>query len=223
MTDGVKHLCHQLYPARIHSSRRTGTRHRTQPNHPRIPITPDALTTALAKIKPGTSYGPYNDYTDTLKSYALAKPDQSAGNASSFQTFLAVIRLVADNAIPLAVAPLLTPCRFLALHKDPAHPEKLRPIGIGTAWRCITGSVIATLFADNFAALLLPEGQFGVAISSGIDFMFHLATAQFDNFITKPLQAGKAPTRTLLLLDIVNMFNQLSCDAAQDCYSHTST
>jgi hypothetical protein len=152
MTDNVKDLCHQLYPKRLLSSRRAGTRSRTSANHPKIPITPDAVKLSLAKIKPGTLYGPYNNYTDTLKSYALAKPDQSAGNISYFNTFLSMVRLVVDNNVPAAVAPLLTPCRFLALHKDPDNPEKFRPIGIGTAWRRIVGSTIATLFADDFAA-----------------------------------------------------------------------
>jgi hypothetical protein len=217
MTDEVKTLCQKLYPKRIHTSRRAATRSRAIPNHPKIPITPDAVKLTLSKLKPGTSYGPYNDYTDTLKSYALATPDQSNSNTSYFQTFLSMVRLVADNNnIPASVAPLLTPCRFLALHKDPDDLAKLRPIGIGTAWRRIVGSTIAAIFADDFASLLLPYGQFGVAVSGGIDFMFHLATAQFDNFITKPLQADKPPTRALLLLDIVNMFNQLSRDAARD-------
>jgi hypothetical protein len=77
-------------------------------------------------------------------------------------------------------------------------------------------SMVATLFADDFAALLLPNGQFGVAVSRGINFMFHLDTAQFDIFISKPLQTGKAPTHVLLLLDIINMFIQMSRDAACD-------
>ena len=134
-----------------------------------------------------------------------------------------MVRLVVDNDVPPEIAPLLTPCHFLALHKDPDDLTKLRPIGIGTAWRRIVGSLIATIFADDFASLLLPFGQFGVAVSGGIDFMSHLATAQFDNFIAKPLKAGKAPTRALLLLDIINMFNQLSRDAARDALAAEPT
>jgi hypothetical protein len=54
---------------------------------------------------------------------------------------------------------------FLALHKDPNDPTKLRPIGIGTFLRRIAGAIVMAHFGSAFAKHLLPEGQLVVGIS----------------------------------------------------------
>jgi hypothetical protein len=122
---------------------------------------------------------------------------------------------VLTNNIPLSIAPFLTANKFIALHKDPNDETKLRPLGIGTAYRQIAGAYIMHTFSFRFAALLIQQGQFGVAIPGGIDFLLHSAQAQLHQYIDRPVKAGESPHRALLLMDIVNMFKEVSRDAAQ--------
>jgi hypothetical protein len=56
------------------------------------------------------------------------------------------------------------------------QPKQLQPIGIGTAYRRITGDVITNTFAADFAKLLLPQGQVGIIIHGGIEFLIHSNT-----------------------------------------------
>jgi hypothetical protein len=99
---------------------------------------------------------------------------------------------------------------FLAVHNDPDNPDKLRPIGIGSAWRWLSSAVITALFSNTFAEFLLPQGQFGMSMRSGLNFMAHTATCQFDSFITKPFSNHLPPDRASLLIDLVNCWNQVS-------------
>jgi hypothetical protein len=104
---------------------------------------------------------------------------------------------------------------FLALHKDPKHPEKLHPIGIGTAWCRIIGSIIVAHINQDAAALLLPFGQFSIGISGGIDTIAHLTRILVDRHIKSPL----LQTRVLISLDIINMFNSCSRETCQSAIS----
>jgi hypothetical protein len=55
------------------------------------------------------------------------------------------------------------------------------------------------------------EGQFiGIAIPGGIDFLLHSVQAQLHQYIDRPVESNLSPHRALLLLDIVNMFNEVS-------------
>jgi hypothetical protein len=89
---------------------------------------------ALASLKPGTAFGPHNDYTDTIKAYGLSTGDQSSNDAR-MPTLTKVLVLILNNRLPPVIAYLLCHCRFLALYKDEADTTKLRSIGIGTVWR----------------------------------------------------------------------------------------
>jgi hypothetical protein len=166
-------------------------------------------------LKPGTSYGPFCDFTDTLKSYGLSAPDQS-NNQSRLKTLTNILSLILNNEIPTCISTLLAFCRFLALHKDPDDLDKLRPIGIGTVWRRLAGSVIALQFADTFAEFLLPAGQLGLTIRGGLDFLTHTANCQHDAFITQPLSTNLPPQRAGIFVDLVNCWNQMSREEALD-------
>jgi hypothetical protein len=74
-------------------------------------------------------------------------------------------------------------------------------------------------FSARFSTLLIQQGQFGVAIPGGINFLLHSAQAQLYQYIDRPTEANKSPHRALLLLDIVNMFNEVSRDAARKILS----
>jgi hypothetical protein len=65
----------------------------------------------------------------------------------------------------------------------------------------------------ELAAYLSPEGQLGVGIQGGLDTIVHLSHINLEKHISTLVSQGKAPTRALLLLDIVNMFNSCSREA----------
>jgi hypothetical protein len=49
-----------------------------------------------------------------------------------------------------------------------------------------------TQFSPAFAALLLPHGQFGIAISGGLDFICHSTQAQITTFMPTPQHSSRA-------------------------------
>jgi hypothetical protein len=223
MTPNVRQLCENLYPARIppsnpphHAQRSTRS---TAASYPAFPLDEAKLHQALSSLKRGTAGGPVADLTDTLKSYALFAPTPQADEDPSpiyFSTFAKIIGLILSNAIPPVIARLLRSNRFIAFHKDPNDLTKLRPIGIGTAYRRIVGALITATFSADFATFLLPQGQMGIAVHGGIDFLIHSAQTQLDHYIQQPLANGQHPHRALLLLDIENMFNETSREAAKE-------
>ena len=78
------------------------------------------------------------------------------------------------------------------------------------------GALITTTFATDFATFLLPQGQVGIAVHGCIEFLIHSAQAQLNHYIQQPLANAANPHRALLLLGIVNMFNETSRDCSKD-------
>jgi hypothetical protein len=91
------------------------------------------------------------------------------------------------------------------------YPDKLRPIGMGSAWRRLIGKYLIQVFAPQIAALFLPLGQLGIAVKGSIDLIIHTTKLQLELYLS-PNQE----TRALPILDLENMFNKTSRIAAQD-------
>jgi hypothetical protein len=225
MTPPIIDQCQHLFPSRlsyVNPNQPTNThftRGTTTHTHPNFPFKPSTLHQALSSLKRGTAGGPFADLTDTLKSYALFSPTTQADEEPSlphFDTFAELIQLILNNNIPESIARLLRSNRFIAFHKDPSDPTKLRPIGIGTAYRRVIGALITSTYAPDFAQLLLPQGQVGIAVKGGIELLIHSAQIQLNQYIQQPIDNHQHPQRALLLLDIVNMFNETSRDCAKD-------
>jgi hypothetical protein len=64
---------------------------------------------------------------------------------------------------------------------------------------------------DDFASNLLPGSQLGIGIHSGIKTIVHLSQIMLKSYISCPLAANTSPTHAMLLLDIIKMFNAISC------------
>jgi hypothetical protein len=186
-----KSLAQNLYPPRPPDPFNTPLTRRTNPATP--PITPPVVAEALAKLKPGTAFGPYLDHTDTLKEYTLHT--RNAASPTPSQPYLAsmtaILRLIIHNLIPPSVAHYLRVCRFLAFHKDPEDLDKIRPIGIGCAYYCrLSSTVLVFIFNPLFASMFTQHGQMAVAVSGGINFLTHLAQANLDHHIITLISAG---------------------------------
>jgi hypothetical protein len=100
------------------------------------------LSHSLSQAPP---YGLFCDYTNTVKAFGLSSPDQSS-NPKHLRTLTKFLSLILHDEIPHEFIQYLAYCSFLALHKDANNPDKLRPIGIGTVWRRLAGSVIKLMY-----------------------------------------------------------------------------
>jgi hypothetical protein len=65
---------------------------------------------------------------------------------------------------------------------------------------------------NDIAQLCAPDGQYGIAIKGGLEFIVHKAQAQCHLFIDKPNKQKEPASRVLLLSDITNMFDEISRD-----------
>ena len=121
------------------------------------------------------------------------------------------MNLILQGRGPPAIHHLVSANYFLALHKDPTNPSKLRPIGIGTALRRVSATAALYLTAPHLSNFLPLLGQFGIQTSGGIDLAIQSTICQLQQYITSP----QTPTRALLLLDLTNMFNAVSRQACR--------
>ena len=213
----VQHIVHTLYPDKLppHESnapsQRT-TRSVTASTNHSFSLDAKTVKRALSKIRKGTAAGPFADYTDFLRAFALhisADSDDDPDNTTStpfLDIFIATIQILLDGNLSESIATPFRSAYFLALHKDALNPLKLRPLGIGTAFRRIIGSIIMAHHNESFAAHLLPAGQVGVGISGGINVIAHLTQLLVSRHVSDPAMR----TRVLIALDIVNMFNACS-------------
>jgi hypothetical protein len=200
-------VAQNLYPLRPPDP--FGTLHAThESSNP--PITTQLVATALAKLKPGTTSGPLLDHTSTLTEYALHTQNAASPNPTQphLQTMTAILCLIINNQVPPSVARNLRACWFLALHKDPG--DKLRPIGIGSAYRRLASTVLVSIYNPIFASMLTQHGQMVVAVSGGINLLIRLVQANLDHHILAPIAADKHPTRAAIRLDLQNFFNKVS-------------
>ena len=94
-----------------------------------------------------------------------------------------------------------------AFHKDPERPLKLRPIGIGTAWRRMLTRHLVQVSTEELTAFFLPH-QYAIGAKGGLDFLTTIVTDTIDRLITQE-EAPDQPY-ALLKLDFENMFNSVS-------------
>ena len=76
-----------------------------------------------------------------------------------------------------------------------------------------------SIFHNQIVQYLLPDGQFGIAVPGGTDFVIHLTQSLSNQFLSNPSNS----TRVILLLDLVNMFNKVSRLACHDVLSTTTS
>jgi hypothetical protein len=75
------------------------TRDKPSRYQPRIPITLEVVKKALTNLKPGTSHGPFCDFTDTIKAFGLSSPDQS-NNTKHLRILTKFLALILNNETP---------------------------------------------------------------------------------------------------------------------------
>lgn len=206
-------------PSAAAPSRRTRSQTATPTSHESFLSLKESTTlAALRKVRKRTAAGPFADYTDYLRHFALQQTNDETGQSNSrpyFSLFLKTMQILASGNLPPKIARTFRATYFVALHKDKTDLSKLRPIGVGTAYRRLMGSIIMRHMSHDFASYLTPQGQLGVGIRGGLDTLVHLTQVMLDKYITSLQKQGKSPTHALLLLDITNMFNAVSRESAR--------
>ena len=171
---------------------------------------------ALRQMKPGTASGPFANCIDAIVSMALHRTTKAANSTRPyFGKIKTLLQLVVTAQVPPSIQTLLASNYFLALHKDLSNLEKLRPIGIGTAIRRVAAKTALVHVTEHISPILLKGGQYGIQIPGGVDVVAQTTAAAVRKFITrqndtKDTTSNQPPTRSLLLLDLTNMFNNVS-------------
>jgi hypothetical protein len=134
-----------------------------------------------------------HDVEDLAKAKALAGLFKKVINSEvppEFQTFISQIYLV-------------------SLENDLEDQTKLRPLGVPSAIRRIAGILVLHEYAPTFADYLLPF-NYAIGGGGGVDVVIKSIQLAVDQYIIEPEQNGDLPSRSLVSLDIKNMFNAVS-------------
>jgi hypothetical protein len=131
-------------------------------------------------------------------------------------TFIQILNITTNNELsPTTSLNFGSQC-FTALYKDFLNDlKKKRPISIGTALRRMNSAMLLEHHRNDIAQLHAPDGQHGIAIKGGLEFIVHKAQAQCHLFLDKPNKQKEPASRVPLLLDITNMFDEISRDACR--------
>jgi hypothetical protein len=130
-------------------------------------------------------------------------------------TFIQILNITTNNELsPTTSLNFGSQC-FTALCKDINDLKKKRPISIGTALRRTNSATLLEHHRNDIAELHAPDGQHGIAIKGGLEFIVHKAQAQCHLFIDRPNKQKEPVSRVPLLLDVTNMFNEISRDACR--------
>jgi hypothetical protein len=202
------------------SSQSPGTRSRIQEQSKSnlfCPTNSDDTLATLQKTKRGTSPGPFCDPIDaseTARHSGLSPRTQmqkvktaktNSTTCPCIDNFTSLVQLTLDGDIPKPCQAAFNCTYFLALHEAPNNLDKVRPSGTGSALRRLCAACAITVLGADAAEHPLKQGQLGIGIPSGLDFVIHSTMADVERHLNPT-----APTRAMLLLNIVNMFNAVS-------------
>ena len=117
-----------------------------------------------------------------------------------------------NGDVPPKIVKILRTTYLVALSKDPTDHTKLRPLGIPSAIRRITAVAVIHVNQRRFAQYLLPFNV-AIGVNGGIDLITNTFRLGVERYITNkedPNKENSTPTRALVSLDIINMFNAMS-------------
>eukprot|EP00956_Cyclotella_meneghiniana_P012688 scaffold18030_cov64-Cyclotella_meneghiniana.AAC.2 len=187
------------------------TRRSSRFSHDRrkVTFTAEQIVRILCRLNRGKAAGLFGDsldlYIKCARTLDLTKePDliKARRLASFFST-------VANGDVPEKFKAALRKTYLVALEKDPDDKLKLRPLGVPSAIRRITTAAILSEYSSVLAEFLLPY-NFAVGVSGGCDVVIKTMQLGVDKYISEPEAIGQLPTRSLVSLDLVNMFNAIS-------------
>ena len=195
---------------------RVSTRSSSKPNHIKnhrhFAISPKNILLVLRKLKRGKAVGPELDSLDIFIKLAgcyTRKNSKKQRCSIRLETLASFFTIIANGEVPSNVAQILRTTYLVPLAKDPNDHTKLRPIGVPSAIRRITAICAIFTHQHQFANYLLPFNV-AIGVNGGIDLITNTFRLGVEKYITAKERDGGLPTRALVSLDIVNMFNAMS-------------
>ena len=166
--------------------------------------------------------GPFTHSTDFIRACALTKNKrQDDDSCTCLDTLIKILDITTNNELsPTTTLNFGSQC-FTALRKDISDLKKKRPASIGIAPRRVNSAVLPEHHRDDTARLHAPDGQCGIAVKGGLEFIVHKARAQRHLLIDAPNKSAQPASRILLLLDLASAFNETSRDARRLLLSST--
>jgi hypothetical protein len=162
--------------------------------------------------------GPFADLIDVWCAFALHTQKHTHSNNLHhpyFNDFNDLLHFFLQNHTSPSIQNAFSANYFVAFHKDPDDLKCICPLGISTTLCCLAGSLLMTIFHNEIIQYLLPDNQFSIAVPGGTYFVIPSTQSPIDQFFSKPSNY----TCVILLLDLINMFNQVSCEACHK-FSH---
>ena len=116
---------------------------------------------------------------------------------------------IINGEVPAKLQKFLRQTYLVALEKDPNDKTKLRPLGVPAAMRRIAAVLVLSEYRSSFAEHILPF-NFAIGIGGGVDVIVKTVQLAIDKYMIGPEKKKAFPTRSLVSLDIRNMFNAVS-------------
>jgi len=178
---------------------------------------PTLILQSLRKLNKGTAAGPFADSIDFLQDVFLrrSKTPNEEEKLDNIQTLCSLYANIFTGNVPKDIKKYLAYNESVSFYKNPPSTENVRPIGIGVAWGRLSAAHAVNMTKDAAAQFLAPS-QFAIGLSAGMDFVTHMTQSQVERYIAKDPSSTTPPSRALLILDLVNMFNNVSMVRARD-------
>ena len=176
----------------------------------------DQVLTTIRSSPKGKAAGAFADSPDFLIAVADRKTSIGSTLVSGLQLIQHFLSVLLNHTFSRSLWSILTTNYVLAFYKDYRNrPTKIRPIGIGTAWRRLLARHVVK---SNLPLILqhLSPFQLGIGVSGGTELLAIYLQGISDMHITRPSSFLDAqghpslPTRCIVKFDLANMFNNAS-------------
>ncbi len=122
-----------------------------------------------------------------------------------------LFKCIYNGQIYQSMKPYFNNTYLFSFYKDEKDPSKICPIGVPNAMRQIVIDHIATVYGCKFAHFLLPY-NWAIGTNNGMDFIAKDLQFEVKKYITIPQHDNQAPSKCLISLDLINIFNEISRD-----------
>ena len=164
----------------------------------------------------GKAAGAFADSPDFLIAVADRKSSVGSTLVSGLHLIQHFLSTLLSHTFSRTLWSILTTNYVLAFYKDFRNrPHKIRPIGIGTAWRRLLARHIVK---SNLPLIMqhLSPFQLGIGVSGGTELLAIYLQGIIDAHVTRPPSFLDSnghpllPTRCIIKFDLANMFNNAS-------------
>ena len=214
------HILEKLHPPSLRrgciKSTPTGTR--SGSTRRRVRLTPHTALKVLTHLNRGKAPGLHCDSLDIYVT-ATRKLDLSiSSDAKRAKAIASFFSHVINGQIPTSFQTYLRQTYLVALEKDTNDKTKLRPLGVPSAVRRISAILVLDEYRSSFAEYVLPF-NFAIGVGGGVDVVIKTTQLAVDKYIIDKENAGELPSRSLVSLDLINMFNSVSRERLREIIS----